>query len=59
MKYKAKLRPNYFSVSVSNLGIVFRRQIKKKPNNFAEIVGFVKIVGEIQQLVWKRSQKNN
>ena len=53
MKYKAKLRPNYFSVSVSNLGIVFRRQIQKKPDNFAEIVG------EIQQLVWKRSQKNN
>ena len=31
--------------------------IFKKPINLAEIVGFSKIVGEIQQLVQKRSQK--
>ena len=33
--------------------------IFKEPTIFAEIVGFLKIVGEIQQLVRKRSQKSN
>ena len=31
--------------------------IFKKPTILTEIVGFLKIVGEIQQLLWKRSQK--
>ena len=39
--------------------VVFRRQISKNRNILPEIIGFFKIVAEIQQLVWKRSQKIN
>ena len=59
MKCNAKLRPNYFPVNVSSLAIEFRRQIKKNTIILPEIVGFFKLVGEITQLVRKRSQKNN
>ena len=31
----------------------------KKPTILRENVGFLKFVGKIQQLVWKRSQKNS
>ena len=31
----------------------------QKPTILGKIVGFLKFVGEMQQLVWKRSQKNN
>ena len=47
MKCDAKLRPNYFSVNVSVLGVVFRQQISKKPAILPEIVSFLKFVGEI------------
>ena len=33
--------------------------IFKKPAISGKIVGFLKFVDKIQQLVWKRSQKNN
>ena len=51
----AELCHNYFSVNVSVLALVFHQQFKK--TILAEIVGFLKIVSEIQQLVQKRSQK--
>ena len=54
----AKLRHNCFSVNVSVLAVVFRRQIKKKTTILPENVGFLKIVGEIQWLLRKRPQKN-
>ena len=44
---------------MSVLAVVFRRQFSKKPKTSGDIVGFLKFVGEIQQLIWKRSQKNN
>ena len=43
---------------VINLIVDYRRMIKV-PIMLPEIVGFLKIVGKIQQLVRKRSQKNN
>ena len=58
MKCNAKLRRNKFSVNVSVLAVVFRRQFSKKSTVSAKIVGFLKIVGEIQQLVRKRPHKN-
>ena len=54
--YNAELCLNYFSVNVSVLAVGFRRQIKKT-TILPEIIGFLKIIGEIQQLVWKLSQK--
>ena len=59
VKWNAKLCPDYFSVNVSVLAVVFRRRISKKPKILREIVGFLKFVREIQQLVQKRLQKNN
>ena len=55
----AELCLNYFSVNVSIRAIVFRWQIKKKKKwQFClKLSGFLKIVGEIQELVQKRSQK--
>ena len=54
----AELCLNYFSVNVSIRAIVFRWQIKKKKWQFClKLSGFLKIVGEIQELVQKRSQK--
>ena len=35
------------------------RTIFKKPTISGKIVGFLKFVGELKQLVRKRSQKNN
>ena len=35
------------------------RQIKKNPTILPKIDGFLKVVGGIQQLIRKRSQKNN
>ena len=55
----AELCPNYFSVNVSVLTVVFRRQILKNQQFCLKIVGFLKIVGKTQQLVWKCSQKIN
>ena len=61
MKRNAKLCPNYFSVNVSVLAVVFRQQILKKPCNFRQICRFFffQFVGVTQQLVLKRSQKSN
>ena len=53
VKCNTKLRSNYFSVNVSVLAIVFRQQISKN----RQFEG--KFVGEIQELVQKRSQKSN
>ena len=53
----AELCLNYFSVNASVLAVVFRQQIFKKTTILPEIVGFLKLVGEMQQLVRKRSQK--
>ena len=53
----AELCLNYFSVNASVLALIFRRQIFKKATILPEIVGFFKLVGEIQQLLRKRSQK--
>ena len=50
------LHRNYFSVSTSVLVVVFCQPILKKII-LPEIVGFFKFIGEIQQLVRKRSQK--
>ena len=54
-----ELCPNYFSVNVSGLTVVFRQKIFKKQRSLPEIVGSLKTVGKIQQLVRKRSQKTN
>ena len=59
MQCNAKLRRNEFSVNVSVLAVVFSRQFKKTPTISAKIARFLKIVGEIQQLARKRSQKDN
>ena len=55
----AELYPDYFSVNVSILAVVFRRQISKNRQYRLKLSVFLKIVGEIQQLVQTRSQKNN
>ena len=56
--YNAELCPNYFYV---NYLIIFYFYISlanfQKPTILPEIVGFLKIVGRIQWLVQKRSQK--
>ena len=59
MIYNAELCSSSFSVNISVLAVVFRRQILKNRTILPEIVGFLKTVGEIQQLVWKSSQKIN
>ena len=51
----AELCRNYFSVNITILAI--SPTISKKMTILAELVSFLKIVGEIQQLVRKRSQK--
>ena len=59
MIYNAELCSSSFSVNISVLAVVFRRQILKNRTILPEIVRFLKTVGEIQQLVWKSSQKIN
>ena len=59
VKCNTKLRSNYFSVNVSVLAIAFRQQISKKPTISGTIVGFLKFVGKMQDLVRKRLQKSN
>ena len=54
-----KLCPNDFSVNVSIIAFVFCWQVSKNQKNSGKIVSFLKFVGKIQQLVQKRSQKNN
>ena len=53
----AELCPNYFSLNVSVLTVVFRRQISKKTRVLPKYVVFLEIVGELKLLVRKRSQK--
>ena len=43
----AKLCPNYFSVTVSVLAVVFRRQFSKNQQVWLKLSVFLKIVGEI------------
>ena len=57
MKYNANSRPYCFSVKVSVLAVVFHREIKKNTTISSKIVGFLKFLVKMQQLVWKRSQK--
>ena len=59
MKCYAKLRCNYFSVNVSVLVNVFCRQFSKNQQFQAKLLFFLKTVGEMQQIVQKRSQKIN
>ena len=59
MKSNARLRSNYFSVNIFVLAVVLDQQISKIPTTSEKIVGFLKFVGEMEQLVRKRSQKNN
>ena len=59
VKCNAKLHSDYFSLNFSVLAIVFRRQISKSRQISGKIVGFLKFVDEIQELVRKRSQKSN
>ena len=59
VKCNAKLRSHYFSVNVSVLTIVYRRKISKNRQFQAKLLFFFKFVGEIQELVRKRSQKSN
>ena len=51
---KNELRCDYFSVNVSVLADKFQ-----KSTISGKIVGFLKFVGQIQELVRKRSQKTN
>ena len=58
VKCNTKLRRNCFSMNFSTLAIAFPRQIKKNTAILPDIVDFFKLIGEIHQLVQKRSQKN-
>ena len=56
----AELCPNYFSVNERfHTSCCISPTNFKKPTILPEIVGYYNIVSEIQQLVWKRSQKIN
>ena len=55
----AELCPNYFSVNVLVLAVVFHQQISRNWQLWLKMSLFLKIVGEIQQLVQKSSQKIN
>ena len=57
-KYNAKLCSNYFSVTSSYQLLYFADKFQKT-TVWPEIVGFMKFISEIQQLVRKRSQKND
>ena len=54
----AELCPNYFSVNVSILAVVFHRQISENQQFCLKLLVFLEIVGEIRQLVSKRLQKD-
>ena len=53
MKCQLQSRTICFSVNVYILRIVIRRQFQSK------LLGFFNFVGKIQQLLYKRAQKNN
>ena len=55
----AELCPNYFSVKVSVLAVVFYQQFSKIQQLQAKLLIFFKFVDEIQQLLRKRLQENN
>ena len=57
VKYNAKLRPNYISVHVSVLAVVFRQPISKKPTFLSENVSFFKFVSKIQAADTKRIER--
>ena len=48
VKYNVQSYPNYFSVNVYVLVVVFRQQISKKTTILSETVGFLKIFVELQ-----------
>ena len=52
----AELYPNYFPVNVSVLAVVFCQQILENRQFYLKL-WFFEIIDEIQQLVWKLSQK--
>ena len=53
----AELCPKYFYVDVFVLAVVFRQQFSKNRQFWLRLSIFLKTVGEIQQLVRKRSLK--
>ena len=58
VKCQAKLHSNYFSVNFSIPDVVFHQKISKTTIS-GKIVELLKFGGEIQELVRKRSQRNN
>ena len=54
MKCNVKLHPNYFSVKVSVVAVIFRQQIFKNQQFQAKLSVFFKFVNEIHKLVQKR-----
>ena len=59
MKCNPKLIPNLFFCKRFHSSCCISLINFKKPTILAEIVGFLKFVGEIQQVVRKHSQSNN
>ena len=57
MVCNAELCPNYFSVNVSELAVLFCQRISKNRQSCLKLLFFWEIAGEIQQLARKRSQK--
>ena len=57
VKCNVQLRPNYFCVNICVLAFAFCGQLSKNQQFPAKLSGFFVFVGEMQQLVQKRSQK--
>ena len=57
MVCNVELCPNYFSVNVSELAVLFCQRISKNQQSCLKLLLFLEIAGEIQQLARKRSQK--
>ena len=57
VKCNVQLRPNYFCVNIFVLAFAFCGQLSKNQQFPAKLSGFFVFVGEMQQLVQKRSQK--
>ena len=53
VKYNAKLRPNYFSVHVSVLTVVFRQPISKNRHFCLKMSVFSNLLAKYKQLIQK------
>ena len=53
VKYNAKLRPNYFSVHVSVLAVVFRQPISKNRHFCLKMSVFSNLLAKYKQLIQK------